>query len=112
MSCIFRYIKPYLRRMTVGLVIKVLATIAELLIPWALAYMVDEDYSFKECKNDPAVGLRHVSLCLFGMDRQHWSKSNGVQSGEKYHRTSASGSLYENFLSFQPTGRGLYPCLP
>ncbi len=50
MSCIFRYIKPYLRRMTVGLVIKVLATIAELLIPWALAYMVDEIIPLKSVK--------------------------------------------------------------
>ncbi len=50
MSCIFRYIKPYLGRMTVGLVIKVLATIAELLIPWALAYMVDEIIPLKSVK--------------------------------------------------------------
>ena len=36
--------------MTVGLIIKVLATIAELLIPWALAYMVDEIIPLKSVK--------------------------------------------------------------
>lgn len=50
MSCIFRYIKPYLGRMTVGLIVKVLATIAELLIPWALAYMVDDIIPMKSVK--------------------------------------------------------------
>lgn len=50
MSCIFRYIKPYLGRMTVGLIVKILATIAELLIPWALAYMVDDIIPMRSVK--------------------------------------------------------------
>ncbi len=50
MSCIFRYIKPYLGRMALGLIVKVLATIAELLIPWALAYMVDDIIPMKSVK--------------------------------------------------------------
>ncbi len=36
--------------MSVGLIVKVLATIAELLIPWALAYMVDDIIPMKSVK--------------------------------------------------------------
>lgn len=42
MKQILKCLKPYLGRMTVGFVIKVAATIVELLIPWALSVMVDD----------------------------------------------------------------------
>ena len=41
MRQIFGFLKPYAKRMTIGFVIKVVATIAELLIPWALKVMID-----------------------------------------------------------------------
>lgn len=41
MKQIFSYLIPYRARMAVGFVIKVAATIVELLIPWALSVMVD-----------------------------------------------------------------------
>lgn len=41
MKQIFPYLIPYRARMAVGFVIKVAATIVELLIPWALSVMVD-----------------------------------------------------------------------
>lgn len=42
MKQIFRFLRPYVGRMTVGLAIKVTATIVELLIPWALSVMIDD----------------------------------------------------------------------
>ncbi|MBQ8640286.1 MAG: ABC transporter ATP-binding protein [Lachnospiraceae bacterium] len=42
MKQIFSCLKPYAGRMTVGFVIKVAATIVELLIPWALSVMIDD----------------------------------------------------------------------
>lgn len=42
MKQILSCLKPYKGRMAVGLAIKVLATIVELLIPWALSVMVDD----------------------------------------------------------------------
>ena len=42
MKQIFGFLKPYGRRMAIGFVIKVFATAAELLIPWALAVMIDD----------------------------------------------------------------------
>lgn len=42
MRSIFRALKPYVGRMTVGFIIKVAGTIAELMIPWALSVMVDD----------------------------------------------------------------------
>ncbi len=41
MRQIMKFLRPYYRRMTVGLAIKILATIVELLIPWALSVMID-----------------------------------------------------------------------
>ena len=42
MKKIFGYLKPYVFRMTIGFIIKVLATIAELIIPMLLAYVINE----------------------------------------------------------------------
>ncbi len=42
MRQIFGFLKPYIKRMSVGFVIKVIATVAELLIPWAMAIMIDD----------------------------------------------------------------------
>lgn len=41
MRQIFGFLKPYMKRMGVGFTIKVIATVAELLIPWAMAVMID-----------------------------------------------------------------------
>ena len=42
MKQIFQFLRPYVGRMTVGLAIKVTATIVGLLIPWALSVMIDD----------------------------------------------------------------------
>ena len=41
MSKLFNYLKPYVPRMTVGVFIKFVGTIMELLIPWILSYILD-----------------------------------------------------------------------
>ncbi|MBE5039475.1 ABC transporter ATP-binding protein [Ructibacterium gallinarum] len=42
MKTVFQYLKPYLPRMTVGLVIKFIGTMMDLLLPWILSYMIDD----------------------------------------------------------------------
>ena len=42
MKRIAAYLRPFIPRMTVGFLIKVLASIVELAIPWILSYMIDE----------------------------------------------------------------------
>jgi len=41
MKRLILYLKPYLPKMTLGLIIKFVGTIMDLLIPWILAYMID-----------------------------------------------------------------------
>lgn len=53
MKKIFRYLKPYAGRMTIGFMIKFLGTIAELLLPWILSHMIDN-----------IIPLKRVSLLL------------------------------------------------
>ena len=42
MRTIFRYLKPYVPRMSLGLFIKFIGTIMDLLLPWILSYMIDD----------------------------------------------------------------------
>ena len=42
MKTVFQYLKPYLFRMTVGLIIKFIGTMMDLLLPWILSYMIDD----------------------------------------------------------------------
>ncbi len=42
MKTIFRYIKPQAGRITLGLIIKFMGTVVELLLPWMLSVMIDE----------------------------------------------------------------------
>lgn len=42
MKIIFRYLKPYYGRMSLGLSIKFTGTIMDLLLPWILSYLIDE----------------------------------------------------------------------
>lgn len=54
MKKIFAYLKPHIPRMTVGLMIKFIGTIMDLLLPWILAYMIDD-----------VVPLRNVPMILW-----------------------------------------------
>ncbi len=53
MHLIFRYVRPYLKRMSLGLLIKFLGTIMDLFLPYILAHIIDE-----------IVPLRDLSLVL------------------------------------------------
>ena len=48
MRRIFWYLRPYALRMSVGLVIKFIGTIMDLLLPWILAYMLDNVVPLKD----------------------------------------------------------------
>lgn len=41
MKIVLKYLKPYLLRMELGLAIKFIATVAELVIPWILSHIID-----------------------------------------------------------------------
>lgn len=42
MKLIWQYIRPYLKKMSAGLVMKFLGTVSELLLPWLLTYILSE----------------------------------------------------------------------
>lgn len=42
MRMIFRYLKPFVPRMSVGLTIKFIGSVMDLLLPWILSYMIDQ----------------------------------------------------------------------
>lgn len=41
MRIIFRYLKPFIPRMSLGLTIKFIGSVTELFLPWVLSYMID-----------------------------------------------------------------------
>lgn len=54
MKTVFKYLKPYLLRMTGGFAIKFTGTIMDLLLPWILAYIIDN-----------VIARERVSLILY-----------------------------------------------
>ncbi len=42
MRMIFRYLRPFVPRMSLGLTIKFIGSVMDLLLPWILSYMIDE----------------------------------------------------------------------
>lgn len=48
MKKVFFYLKPYLPRMSVGLLIKFTGTIMDLALPWILSYMIDDVVPLKD----------------------------------------------------------------
>lgn len=54
MDRIFQYLKPYLPRMSVGLIIKFVGAIMDLLLPGILSYIIDN-----------VVPLKNVPLIFF-----------------------------------------------
>ena len=51
MKRFFDYLKPFLPRMSLGLSIKFLGTIMDLLIPWILAHIIDDVVPTREIKH-------------------------------------------------------------
>ena len=50
MSTLFKYLKPYLGRMSLGFFIKVSGTLAELMLPYILSYILKNVVSFGSAK--------------------------------------------------------------
>ena len=48
MRKVFEYLKPYLPRISVGLLIKFTGTIMDLALPWILSYMIDDIVPLKD----------------------------------------------------------------
>ncbi len=48
MHLIFRYVRPYLKRMSLGLTIKFIGTIMDLFLPYILAHIIDEVVPLKD----------------------------------------------------------------
>ena len=48
MKKVFEYLRPHLPRMTLGIIIKFIGTIMDLLLPWILSYMIDDVVPLKQ----------------------------------------------------------------
>ena len=64
MKLIFRYVRPYLKRMSLGLTIKFLGTIMDLFLPYILAHIIDEIVPLKDMTLVIRWGLLML-LCSF-----------------------------------------------
>lgn len=62
MKGIFPYLKPYVPRMSVGVLTKFLGTVVELLIPWMLSYILDNIVPLKDTKRVLIWGL-YMTIC-------------------------------------------------
>ena len=62
MKGIFPYLKPYVPRMSVGVLTKFLGTVVELLIPWMLSYILDNIVPLKDTKQVLIWGL-YMAIC-------------------------------------------------
>lgn len=62
MKGIFPYLKPYVPRMSVGVLTKFLGTVVELLIPWMLSYILDNIVPLKDTKRVLIWGL-YMAIC-------------------------------------------------
>ena len=62
MKGLFPYLKPYVPRMSVGVLTKFLGTVVELLIPWMLSYILDNIVPLKDTKRVLIWGL-YMTIC-------------------------------------------------
>ncbi|MCQ2430805.1 MAG: ABC transporter ATP-binding protein/permease [Clostridia bacterium] len=62
MKKLFRYMKPYLGRMSVGLIIKIAGTLAELALPYILSLILDEVIPAAAAEGDRGAGIRRILL--------------------------------------------------
>ncbi len=62
MRGIFPYLRPYVPRMTVGVITKFLGTITELLIPWMLSYILDNIVPLKDTRRVLIWGV-YMTIC-------------------------------------------------
>ena len=80
MKKVLYYLKPYIPRMSLGLLIKFTGTVMDLLLPWILSYLIDD-----------VVPLESIPLILLwgGAHHQHRGQPDGLLGGAAYHRSDA-----------------------
>jgi ATP-binding cassette subfamily B protein len=61
MRTVSRYIKPYIGRMSIGLTIKFIGTMMDLVLPWLLAYLIDTVVPQKDV---PSIYLYGAAMVL------------------------------------------------
>lgn len=64
MKRVFKYLKPYYFRMSIGLIIKVLGTFMDLGLPWILAFIIDDIIPLNNIKLILVWGLIMVALSI------------------------------------------------
>ncbi len=64
MNCVVKYLSPYKKRMLLGLIIKIFGTIADLGLPWVLAYILDEVIPHKKISYILLWGLIMLVLAI------------------------------------------------
>jgi ATP-binding cassette subfamily B multidrug efflux pump len=63
MKMIIRLVKPYWRMLTISLTFKSVGALADLFLPWIIAYMIDTQIPY--LRENPGEGL--ISLYLLGL---------------------------------------------
>ena len=56
MKIVLHYIKPFIPRMSLGIFIKFVGAVMELLLPWILSYLVDDIVPHAGHGADPSSG--------------------------------------------------------
>lgn len=85
MKKIAAYLRPYLGRMSLGLLIKFIGTIMDLLLPWILATTIDH---VVPTKSIPAIllwGGMMVVCSVGGSGGQHRRQPHGLPVGAGHH---------------------------
>ena len=64
MQLIWKYLKPYKLRVFVGLIIKIIGTLADLAIPYLLSHIVDEIMPTKDLRLVTIYGLIMIGAAV------------------------------------------------
>lgn len=67
MKRLFSYLRPYLGQMTVGIIIKFVGTIMDLLLPWILSYLIDEIVPLKEISKIVIFGVLMIVCSILAV---------------------------------------------
>ena len=101
MKVILHYIKPFVPRMSLGIFVKFLGAITELLLPWILSYLIDD-----------VVPLRDLGLILLWGGRHDFG---GFGRPGDQHRGQPHGRLgcpaHHPGLAPRPVSQDLLPVL-
>ena len=103
MKTITGYLKPYIGRMILGFIVKVLGTFMDLGLPWVLAYMIDEVIPQNSYSLIALWGRSHADSCGRRPSLQCQSQPNGFQSGAGYDCHDSPRSVCAHPEPFWPS---------